>query len=98
MCRISERPQPQPLCFPRHYSSLTHDFPATTEFRFSSNLKEHLEACLLQILLGNGKAKVPVSNVHLRMDKRPKAEFCQMEGKEREEDYEFGEPEGETES
>lgn len=52
----------------------------------------------MQILLRNGKAKVLVSNVHLCMDKRPKAEFCQMEGKEREENYEFGEPEGETES
>lgn len=98
MCRISGRPQPHPLCFPRCYSSLTHDFPETTEFRFSSKLKHDLEACLLQILLGNDKAKVPVSNVHLHVDKRPKAEFCQMEGKEREEDYEFGELEGETES
>lgn len=28
--RISGKPQPHPLCFPRHYSSLTHDFPKTT--------------------------------------------------------------------
>lgn len=97
MCRISGKPQPHPLCFPRRYSFLTHDFPETTEFRFSSKLKDDLEAYLLQILLGNDKAKVLVSNVHLHMDKRPKAEFCQMRGKEGEEDYEFGEPEGETE-